>query len=279
MSIMPQDPDSKPVSPRKAISRRLRYEILRRDDHACRYCGGRAPDVVLTIDHVTPVALGGGNDPSNLVACCKDCNAGKTSTNPDAGTVGQVSEDALRWAAAMQNAADKMIDDLEVEQAYIQHVDEAWKRWTAGPEKDPVPRPTGWWNSVTAWRRVGLPIALTVDAVQIAMGNDRIPSGDTWRYFCGIVWNRVNELQVTAKAELQAIPQGEELDRAVAASARAFPWDTEPKVDSYSRRIAHHVLLPTRHLAHFQLRALSEVVDGPADWNRNAALAELGASN
>ena len=38
------------------ISKRLRYEILHRDNHACRYCGASAPDAVITIDHVVPVA-------------------------------------------------------------------------------------------------------------------------------------------------------------------------------------------------------------------------------
>lgn len=36
-----------------AVSKRLRYEILRRDNHTCRYCGGAAPDVVLTEDAIT----------------------------------------------------------------------------------------------------------------------------------------------------------------------------------------------------------------------------------
>ena len=40
-----------------AVSKRLRYEILRRDNHTCRYCGESAPDVKLTIDHVVPVSL------------------------------------------------------------------------------------------------------------------------------------------------------------------------------------------------------------------------------
>ena len=31
-----------------AVSKRLRFEILRRDNHACRYCGQMAPDVKLT---------------------------------------------------------------------------------------------------------------------------------------------------------------------------------------------------------------------------------------
>lgn len=63
-----------------AVSKRLRYEILRRDKFACRYCGAKAPDAPLRVDHVTPVALGGTDDPTNLVTSCEPCNAGKTST-------------------------------------------------------------------------------------------------------------------------------------------------------------------------------------------------------
>jgi 5-methylcytosine-specific restriction endonuclease McrA len=50
-----------------AITKRLRFEILRRDDFACRYCGGKAPDIELTVDHVTPKALGGTDEPTNNV--------------------------------------------------------------------------------------------------------------------------------------------------------------------------------------------------------------------
>lgn len=64
-----------------AVSKRTRFEVLRRDDYTCRYC--RSTENPLTIDHVVPEALGGGNDPSNLVAACRDCNAGKSSTSPD----------------------------------------------------------------------------------------------------------------------------------------------------------------------------------------------------
>jgi 5-methylcytosine-specific restriction endonuclease McrA len=35
------------------ISKSLRYEIMRRDNHTCRYCGGTPPEVRLTLDHVT----------------------------------------------------------------------------------------------------------------------------------------------------------------------------------------------------------------------------------
>lgn len=43
----------------------------------CHYCGKKAPDIVLELDHVQPVATGGDNDILNLVTSCFDCNRGK----------------------------------------------------------------------------------------------------------------------------------------------------------------------------------------------------------
>lgn len=37
-----------------------------------------------TLNHVIPLALGGGDEPENLITACADCNAGKSSSNPDA---------------------------------------------------------------------------------------------------------------------------------------------------------------------------------------------------
>jgi hypothetical protein len=52
-------------------------EIFKRDGFRCQYCGAPAPDVRLAVDHVHPVALGGTNDPSNLITSCHTCNIGK----------------------------------------------------------------------------------------------------------------------------------------------------------------------------------------------------------
>src|ERR1039457_6499184 len=99
---------------RVAVSKRLRYEVFRRDNHACRYCGATAPDVKLTIDHVVPKALGGSDtDPANLVTACEPCNAGKTSTNPDAPLVADVAQDALRWAKALTQSAEVMLAEQD----------------------------------------------------------------------------------------------------------------------------------------------------------------------
>ena len=65
------------MSKRKAISKGLRFDIFRRDGFTCQYCGRQPSDVVLEVDHITPVAEGGDNDQMNLVTACEDCNRGK----------------------------------------------------------------------------------------------------------------------------------------------------------------------------------------------------------
>lgn len=62
---------------RKAISQKIRFEVFKRDKFTCQYCGAKAPDVVLQVDHIEAVAKGGKNDILNLLTSCKACNGGK----------------------------------------------------------------------------------------------------------------------------------------------------------------------------------------------------------
>ena len=63
---------------RKPLSTRTRFEIFKRDEFTCQYCGRRAPDVVLHVDHIVPLADGGTYDQMNLITSCAECNGGKS---------------------------------------------------------------------------------------------------------------------------------------------------------------------------------------------------------
>lgn len=65
------------MAERKSISKKLRFEVFKRDSFTCQYCGRMAPDVVLEVDHINAVANGGENDIMNLITSCFDCNRGK----------------------------------------------------------------------------------------------------------------------------------------------------------------------------------------------------------
>lgn len=62
---------------RKPITKKLRFEIFKRDNFTCQYCGRKAPDVILNVDHINPVKRGGKNDILNLITSCFECNSGK----------------------------------------------------------------------------------------------------------------------------------------------------------------------------------------------------------
>jgi len=56
----------------------LRWQVLKRDNFTCQYCGQQAPNVKLEVDHVLAVEDGGDDNPENLVTSCFACNRGKS---------------------------------------------------------------------------------------------------------------------------------------------------------------------------------------------------------
>jgi len=66
------------VSGRGLRKKRIRFEIFKRDNFTCQYCGRKAPNVELQIDHIIPKSKGGKDIPENLITACWDCNIGKS---------------------------------------------------------------------------------------------------------------------------------------------------------------------------------------------------------
>ena len=73
------------MSKRKALSKKTRFEVLKRDKFTCKWCGRSAvqDEVVLEIDHIVPVKEGGNNHMLNLVTSCFECNRGKAANMID----------------------------------------------------------------------------------------------------------------------------------------------------------------------------------------------------
>lgn len=184
-----------------AVSKRLRFEVLRRDNHACRYCGASAPEAKLTVDHVVPVTLGGSDEPSNLVTACEPCNSGKSSAPADAAIVDEVAADALRWSRAMARAAE--ISRATMRQKIMRREifrDHMWGDWTytSGRMKGkPVELPAGWEDSVDRFIDAGLDENDFTEAIRLAMTR-KLGSDATFKYMCGVLWRKFRERQEIA---------------------------------------------------------------------------------
>ncbi|MCT1459900.1 HNH endonuclease [Aestuariimicrobium sp. p3-SID1156] len=167
-----------------AVSKRTRFEVLRRDDHTCRYCGQMAPDVKITIDHVVPVPLGGTDAPDNLIAACYDCNVGKASTKPDDKVVQAVSDETLRFYELAKQAWAVRAAAIRERNAYIDGIG----------EQIHFPKPEGWRTSIANWYDLGIPEEVVLDAVRIATDKrDEWHNIDRFRYMAGVVWNQARE--------------------------------------------------------------------------------------
>lgn len=155
---------------------------MRRDNFTCRYC--RSSDGELTVDHVTPVALGGDDRPENLVSCCKDCNSGKASSALDAALVADVSDDAIRWSEAMKSAAQVLSKQREDREDYIAAFLDAW----------PASRylPAGFTETVGRFHDMGLPRDLMVEAANSAVMTPGVNNRTS--YFAAICWRRIRAM-------------------------------------------------------------------------------------
>lgn len=112
---------------RKPISKKLRFEVFKRDKFTCQYCGAQAPEVVLEVDHIVPISQGGTNDIMNLVTSCFDCNRGKgKKILSDDSTVKKAKRQAdmmqerkeqvemiAEWQQEMLNVSETELDTLE----------------------------------------------------------------------------------------------------------------------------------------------------------------------
>lgn len=65
---------------RTPIPSDVRRRVYARDGRICRYCGRAGRGVILELDHVYPVARGGGDEIGNLVTSCRECNRAKGAT-------------------------------------------------------------------------------------------------------------------------------------------------------------------------------------------------------
>lgn len=176
-----------------AVSKRTRFEVLRRDNYTCRYC--RSTENALTIDHVTPVALGGTDDPSNLVTACRDCNSGKSSSSPDAALVADVSDDAIRWANARREAARLFNQERTDRRERVQLLREVWIEWDESADLLPI----DWEEKVNQWLDAGLTMHRVLDAYAIATGRNNVPARAVFAYMCGVTRNWLKEIDERAQ--------------------------------------------------------------------------------
>jgi hypothetical protein len=95
------------MTERKTLSKKVRFEVFKRDSFRCQYCGAEAPNVLLHVDHIKPLAEDGTDDLMNLITSCEPCNAGKGARPLDDST-------AVAKAKAQIDALQERREQIEM---------------------------------------------------------------------------------------------------------------------------------------------------------------------
>lgn len=187
------------MTKRKAISKKVRFEIFKRDGFICQYCGAHPPAAVLHVDHIVAVAAGGSNETDNLITSCQPCNIGKGAR--DISVAPQALKDR---AAEIAEREEQLRGYQEICEAQRERADEeVWRvvRAMYGADKSEVDRRT--YQSIHRFiQRLG--VYPVLEAVDIALcrfphllHGSTTPSTYGFRYFCGVCWKRIRELDGT----------------------------------------------------------------------------------
>lgn len=171
-----------------AISKRTRFEVFKRDNFTCQYCGRQTPSVILQIDHVVSQSQGGSDEINNLVTSCVDCNQGKS--------------DIPLWKRQDSKSRIKEIELLKEKQQQIAWYEKA-KAAIHKKEKEGLKNLNDYWSKrcggTCIWNENGLSSVreflkfLTPgeikEAIDIASDKDFSDIESQFRYFCGICHN------------------------------------------------------------------------------------------
>lgn len=176
---------------RKPISKKLRFDVFKRDSFKCVYCGAvPGPDVLLEVDHVQPVAEGGENEIDNLVTACLTCNRGKGA---EPLSVVPQSLEAKAAEVHEREAQIKAYHEI-LENKRNRHEAEMWHIAEMYMERFHE-------ESILRTRLASIRMFLgkldlyeVEEAMQIACDR-QYSKGPAFKYFCGICWNKIRKAE------------------------------------------------------------------------------------
>jgi len=176
---------------RKPISKRIRFEVFKRDSFTCQYCGNKPPGIILELDHLKPVSKKGTDNINNLITSCFNCNRGKSnidlkllpnSLKDNLEIIKEKEEQLKEYHKLIRKIENRLNKEIEIVSKRLQ---------LYYPKKEFSDN-----FKITSIKRFlyNLQVNEVLEALDIACGRMKniekaIP------YFCGICWNKIKGIK------------------------------------------------------------------------------------
>lgn len=172
---------------RTPISKKIRFDVFKRDAFTCQYCGGHPPAMVLEVDHIDPVANGGGNDIDNLITACFNCNRGKAATSLN--VIPQSLSEKATQVSERESQVQGYHDVLEAKRERLEC--QAWDVLDACGVDRMVGCSKDQFHSTKMFvEKLGFHQALeAMEIASAAKGGIK----HCFKYFCGVCWNKLKK--------------------------------------------------------------------------------------
>lgn len=176
-----------PKEERKPLSKKMRFDVFKRDGFQCQYCGSTPPGVVLEVDHIHPVSKGGKNRVDNLITSCFECNRGKAAGLLTAApqTVADKAAVIAEKMAQLKAFEKLQRDKRKSEEQSIDMVEQTFRGYFAFSFKERFR------ESVRIFLQY-MTVYELMDAMNRACAKIRNQE-DAIKYFCGICWKTIKE--------------------------------------------------------------------------------------
>lgn len=165
-------------------SKRMRFEVFKRDLFTCQYCGATAQQAILVCDHINPVSNGGLTEMDNLVTACEACNQGK-SDRLLSSVPRSLSERAAEILDREAQIAGYQLTLRERRERIESDAQEVLDLFCASYLRDSIPK-----RDFAAIKRFVETIGSNdcFEAAEVACAKFYSGYERSFRYFCGICW-------------------------------------------------------------------------------------------
>jgi hypothetical protein len=170
-----------------SVSKKIRFEVFKRDGFKCAYCGKTPPEVMLEIDHIQPKSKNGSDEIDNLITSCFDCNRGKSHIELTAiPNTMQLNKEIIEERENQYLEYQKVLRKVEKRlRKEILEVGQVYNNFF--PKY--IPSEIFNTNSMKPFiQKLGL--SVVKESMELACSK-QLDDNKTLKYFCGICWNKI----------------------------------------------------------------------------------------